>query len=556
MNGENQHLDKKSLRYALGKHQDADGLACDCIGFANALGGRILLGIEDDAELPPADQRVSALWPEQLYKRLVQITVNLGAEVRKVAAANGGEFMEIQVFRNESNIASTSDGRYFLRVSDETKRLLPDDLSRLWNDRNSFVWELQVHRDLAADRADPAKLAQFCHLIRASDRVSAFLKGKSDGELIEHYLFVKDGCLTNLGVLWIGRREDRAALAHAPLIQCLKHDEGVRKVRKWVWDDYSLNPLELIEAVWNEVPDWQESYELPDGLFRKTVPHFDEVIVRELLANALVHRPYTMRGDIFINLHPDRLEIHNPGLLPIGVTPANILHVSSQRNPHLAKVFYDLKLMEREGSGYDRMYEVLLSSGRPAPEVQEGRDRVVVTVRKQILRPEIVDFMDKVAREFQPNQKEMISLGMLAQRESMTSLHLVKELELGQAEHLKSWLGRLKSWGLIVIRGRTKGAEYQVSPLILRRMEFKGATSLKRIQDHRLRELVMQDLTIYGKASRSEIHQHIGPEIEESKLRRVLRKMVKDGSLQTDGKKRWLKYLLSASEGKSSDSAQ
>lgn len=556
MSGENQHLDKKSLRYALGKHQDADDLACDCIGFANALGGKILLGIEDDAEQPPADQRVSDTWPEQLHKRLIQITVNLGTEVRKVAAQNGGEFMEIQVFRNESSIVSTSDGRYFLRVSDETKRLLPDDLGRLWNDRNSFVWELQVHRDLAADRPDPAKLAQFCHLIRASDRVSAFLKGKSDGELIEHYLFVKDGCLTNLGVLWIGRREDRAALAHAPLVQCLKHDEGGRKVRKWVWDDYSLNPLELIEAVWNEVPDWQESYELPDGLFRKTVPHFDEVIVRELLANALVHRPYTMRGDIFINLYPDRLEIHNPGLLPIGVTPANILHASSQRNPHLAKVFYDLKLMEREGSGYDRMYEVLLSSGRPAPEVQEGSDRVVVTVRKQILRPEIVDFMGKVEREFQPNQKEMIALGMLAQRESMTSLHLAKELELGQAEHLKSWLGRLKSWGLIVIRGRTKGAEYQVSPLILRRMEFKGATSLKRIQDHRLRELVMQDLTIYGKASRSEIHQHIGPEIEESKLRRVLQKMVEDGSLQTDGKKRWLKYLLSASEGKSSDSAQ
>lgn len=553
---ENQQLDRKSLRYALGKHRDADGLACDCIGFGNALGGRVLLGIEDDAELPPSEQRIPDAWPDQLHKRLAQITVNLGAEVRKVVATNGGEYLEIQIFRNESNIASTSDGRYFLRVSDETKRLLPDDLSRLWNDRNSFVWELQVHVNLTSDRADPTKVAQFCHLIRTSDRVSAFLKGKSDEELLEHYLFVKNGQLTNLGVLWVGRREDRAALAHAPIVQCLKHDESGRKVRKWVWDDYSLNPMDLIEAVWNEVPDWQESYELPDGLFRKTIPHFDEVIVRELLANALVHRPYTMRGDIFINLYPDRLEIHNPGLLPIGVTPANILHTSSQRNSHLAKVFYDLRLMEREGSGYDRMYEVLLSSGRPAPEVQEGDDRVVVTVRKQILRPEIVDFMGKVEREFQPTQKEIITLGLLAQRESMTSLQLVKALELGEAEHLKPWLGRLKGWGLIIIRGRTKGAEYQVSPLILRRMEFKGATSLKRIQDHRLRELVMQDLAIYGKASRSEIHERIGSEIAESKLRRVLRKMVEDGQLQTEGARRWLKYLLSAGDGKTHGSAQ
>jgi len=171
-------------------------------------------------------------------------------------------------------------------------------------------------------------------------------------------------------------------------------------------------------------------------------------------------------------------------------------------------------------------------------------------------RSEIVDFMGKVEREFQPTQKEMITLGILTQRESMTSLQLVKELELGQAEHLKPWLGRLKGWGLIIIRGRTKGAEYQVSPLILRRMEFKGATSLKRIQDHRLRELVMQDLVIYAKASRSEIHQRIGPEIEESKLRRVLKELVGDGSLRTEGMRRWRKYLLSTIEGKNHDSAQ
>lgn len=39
-----------------------------------------------------------------------------------------------------------------------------------------------------------------------------------------------------------------------------------------------------------------------------------------MLANALSHRPYTTRGDIFIRLYPDRLEIQNPGLLPLGVT--------------------------------------------------------------------------------------------------------------------------------------------------------------------------------------------------------------------------------------------
>ena len=57
------------------------------------------------------------------------ITANVGVAVRKVIAENGGEFVEIQVFRNERSIAATSGGRYCIRVSDGTRRLLPDDLA-------------------------------------------------------------------------------------------------------------------------------------------------------------------------------------------------------------------------------------------------------------------------------------------------------------------------------------------------------------------------------------------------------------------------------------------
>ena len=96
-----------------------------------------------------------------------------------------------------------------------------------------------------------------------------------------------------------------------------------------------------------------------------------------------------------MNLYPDRLELVNPGLLPLGVTPRNILHMTVRRNEHLARVFHDLKLMEREGSGFDRIYEVLLSQGRPVPELREGPDRVEVTVRRRVMKPEVIDFLAK-----------------------------------------------------------------------------------------------------------------------------------------------------------------
>ena len=123
-------------------------------------------------------------------------------------------------------------------------------------------------------------------------------------------------------------------------------------------------------------------------------------MVRELLVNALVHRPYTQQGDIFLNLHTDRLEVVNPGLLPLGVTPQNMLHTTVRRNEHLARVFHDLKLMEREGSGYDKMYEVLLSQGKPVPEPHEGPDRFEVTVRRHIIKPEVIDFRPRWTKPF------------------------------------------------------------------------------------------------------------------------------------------------------------
>jgi ATP-dependent DNA helicase RecG len=114
------------------------------------------------------------------------------------------------------------------------------------------------------------------------------------------------------------------------------------EIWKELWNDHALSPMELIDAVWKTVPDFREEYEIPSGLFRDKVPAYDEIVVRELVVNALVHRPYTQRGDIFVNLHPDRLQIVNPGLLPNGVTPHNILHTTVRRNEGLARIFHDL----------------------------------------------------------------------------------------------------------------------------------------------------------------------------------------------------------------------
>ena len=535
--------DKKSLKVLRQAKPDWDALASDCVAFANARGGCIQIGIEDGEDSPAPVQRIDEPLIESVRKRIPQLTVNVTITVNKALASNGAEFIELRILRTPG-IAATTDGRYFIRVADETKRLLPDELQRLMNDKSAYVWEAHASQGIPQNHADKDKTAAFLKLIRASERVSSFVRNKPDAEILDHYLFTRAGQLTNLGVLWIGRRNDRATLLHAPVIQFIKYDEHGTKVNKIPWDDFSLNPLELIEAVWAQVPDWRESYEFPDGLFRKTVPHFDEVVIRELLANALAHRPYTTRGDIFLNLHPDRLEVHNPGLLPLGVTPRNILHTTVKRNELLAKVFYDLKLMEREGSGYDRIYVTLLTSGRPAPLVSEGNDRVSVVIQRRIVRPEVVDFLAKADQHFNLTQRERIVLGTIAQNESLTGVEIVRRLELQGAHALRPWLGRLSQLGLVKVRGRSRGAEYLVEPELLRRLDFKGFTSLRRIEEHRLRELILCDIEIYHEVSKTEIQRRIGPEIPSWRVRRALRELRAEGAILARGERKARRYLL------------
>lgn len=72
MSQEEQLLDQKSLRSVTGKNADWNELAKDCIAFANAKGGRLLLGIEDGQDQPPAGQLIPADLPDAIRRKLAE----------------------------------------------------------------------------------------------------------------------------------------------------------------------------------------------------------------------------------------------------------------------------------------------------------------------------------------------------------------------------------------------------------------------------------------------------------------------------------------------------
>ena len=543
MTPENQHFDRKSLRKVTGKTAAWSELALDCVAFANAQGGSLLIGIEDGKQAPPPGQTVPSDLAETVAKRMRELTVNIELASSVTTAANSGEFIDLRVARAHG-VASTADGRYALRIGDESKPVVGDDITRLLNDRPARPWESLPVAGLARNGLDAEKCAAFVAAVRASARVKDSVKEKSAEELLDHYDLTAGDNITHLGALLLGSRQDRARLGTAPVVQCLKFDEQGTKVNKWVWDDHSLSPVELVDAVWQGVPDFRETYELPEGLYRRSVPAFDEKVLRELLVNALVHRPYTQRGDIFLNLHPDRLEVVNAGRLPLGVTPQTILHDSRRRNDGLARVFHDLGLMEREGSGFDLMYERLLSSGRPPPVPTEGIDSVTVTVLRRIVKPQVIALIDNADQRFQLSQRERITLGILAQADGLTAIALCKQVEVADADALKPWLGRLLALDLVHTTGRTKGQRYFVESALLRGAKVPTATTLARIEPHRLRALILEDLARYPGSASSEINGRIGPELSVKTIKRALDELVAAEQVDHEGERRWRRYRL------------
>ena len=541
---ENSIYDKKSLRSVIGKTADFGELAKDCVAFSNAEGGTIDIGIEDGDTLPPKEQDIPDGLTTTIVNKIGEKTNGVVVSTDVITAENGGKYIKLHIPRKSNTVAATTSGKFYIRIGDKSTPVGPEDFQRLAEDKGCLSWEDTETKFSWLD-ADKEKLDTLIRQLKLSDRVSDFVKQKDVKEILDFYYLTDpdSGNLTNLGVLFIGKQTQRGRIQNSPVIQCIKYDQYGEKVNKWVYDDFTRTPLELIKAIWNDVPEWKESTEISEGLFRKNIQAYPEEVIRELLANSLVHRPYTVRGDIFVNIYPDHITVVNPGRLPIGVTSENILHATKKRNEHFAAIFYALHMMEREGSGYDMMYETLLANGKSIPMVTEGDDFVSVQVDRKIVSQEAIKVMQHADQNYNVRQKQLICLGLIAIHESVTASKLISILGLKDADALRSWLHPLIDKGLVTSTDeRSKAKEYRVNPELLKNSNYKGKTSLKRIEDYRIKELIIEDLKIYKESSLADIRLRIGEEIPTKKIWTQLQILISEGRVIKIGKNRWQRY--------------
>lgn len=542
MDIENQKIDYKSIRKIRSGDKGFKELAISCVAFANAQGGTLYIGIEDKSLVPLAEQTVTENEINDTVSRLHSLCFNVSlTSSGLIKHQNGGEYFKIIVAPSIKSIATTSDGKIYLRIADKCEPVRNEDIQRLSIEKGAYQWELLATRFSLAD-IPVENVKKFASDIRESDRVKDHVKQMSDLEIMEHYNLIDGEIVTNLGVLWLGNAKQRSRISFPITVQYIVYNHLEQKVRKIEWHDNALNPKELLLAIESEATELSYSYEFPDGLFRKQIRHYHPKVLRELLLNAFAHKSFTISSDIMICVYPDRMEISNPGGLPLGVTKDNILHQRHRRNPYFITIMSDLKLMEGEGSGYDLIYELNGMEAKRPPVIESSFNETKVTLYSDIQNVDVLPLLDYTLSNYKLSQKGYIAFGAIAAEAKMQATKLSAYLQLSDDERLRTYVEPLLKDGIINKKGTKKGTTYYINPKLIANSKANIKTSLKTIEPYALKALILEDLKYHPQSLISEIAERL-PDVERSELTAMVYGMV-DNEIRSEGSKKLRRYSL------------
>ena len=133
--------------------------------------------------------------------------------------------------------------------------------------------------------------------------------------------------------------------------------------------------LALPQAEASVVDELPKGFRLPEGELQSTQqPMLPRKVIREALANAVMHRSYQDHSPVQIVRYSNRLEVINPGfslkdMASLG-TPGSRL-----RNPAIAAVLHEINWAETKGSGIRTMRRLANDAGLPLPDFASDRQK-------------------------------------------------------------------------------------------------------------------------------------------------------------------------------------
>jgi ATP-dependent DNA helicase RecG len=350
-----------------------------CVAIGNEGGGHLLLGIENHA--PRAVVGTNAIdnpvgMSEKIYNKL-GFRVDI-----EVVPHPDGRVVVLFIPGCPPGSPFHLEGTYLMRVGESLRPMSPDRLRKMFSGEPADWLEEATRSGL--DAVETLSLLDTSLFFRLTNTQMPSNVGGIITSLLRERLIDEEAGGRTYSIRRIGALLLATELRFFPDIQRKAPRVTVYRGATKLTDPidnvigtmgYAVGFQGLVRFVTKRMPH----REIIENGLRKTVGIIPEIIVRELLANALVHQDMTVSGtSVVVEMFENRLEITNPGepIVPLD----RLIDSARSRNERFADLMRRMGMCEERGSGIDKVIDAAESLLLPAPAFRATQNRTIFTV--------------------------------------------------------------------------------------------------------------------------------------------------------------------------------
>lgn len=418
------------------------------LAFANAQGGKVLVGVSDSGKLV-----CTSVGKETLHGWLGQIkSATSPALIPEIILHQIDDKQLVEIDIQEFPVKPVATrGRYYKRIASSNHALSPGEISDLYMQSLQLSWDAYEAPDFTVAQLSTAKIERFIRLVNQHGRFTL-----EEGQPI--------AALQKLNYLKNDQPTWAAVLLFAE--EPLRHNIhiGRFKTPSIIIDDRQFTDtlFEVIEQSMKFIISHiAVAFEFDGSVQRKERFAYPLPAIREALINAVVHRSYTDPNDIQIKIFDSKISIFSPGTFYGGLTVAEIQqdnYRSSLRNKLVAEGFYLTNVIEKYGSGFVRIRRAMADYPEVRFSIEEAQGGVWAVFE-----------LTTLAGERQEGVSEGVSKGV-SEGVSLLLTHIQKEPGLRapmlatrmdtSVKNVERWLKQLKNQQLIEFLGAPKTGGY------------------------------------------------------------------------------------------------
>lgn len=508
-------------------------MARDVVAFANNKGGFLFIGIMDGTKEINPDFEYN---DEKIFDLIQQVYDRTSPSITLIPhsiSVEGKKLLVLEVpFSNQ--LHRTSRGEFLIRSNNSNRPVEPHELATIMSEKSMLIYD-QKTWSLGEGWYDKNRVATLRGLIEAKNPDSPYLD-KSDADLFDSLGMVKgagdDMLPTTTGILFVGNNTALRELPYNEIKYIHYFSDGTYKAF-----EYKGNIIEVARDCFSQLKAEIKQKEFVFGLFREYVEDYSEIVLRELLVNALAHRDLSRHQIIEIRKYDDGgyFEIESPGRFPDGVTIDNYLTKTNPRNPNVMDILREVGLAEKAGSGFDKIFTDLLKKGKSLPEPEETENSVIFRIKSDVVNEKLIElsmtFAGQAGRAMKLDELLVLSEIINTKKVSLKSLQSKPNISHYRIEQI---LETLQEMEFIEKSGKTSDTAY-----ILHLSKRKDTSDkieyvqTKKQEKARQKEAILRYLDEVGTITNAEARQLLKlSEKDASKVSRLFNDLLLSGLIE------------------------